>query len=65
MTLCPSLWLCIEMIAYSFAQRGGEMFGKMLFSDLLRWSMYHGDTNERQCSELHMVRKEGGKGKWH
>ena len=25
--------------------------------------MYHGDTNERQCLELHMVRKEGGKGK--
>ena len=22
--------------------------------------MYHGDTNERQRSELHMVRKEGG-----
>ena len=21
--------------------------------------MYHGDTNERQRSELHMVRKEG------
>ena len=66
-TLCPSQWLCIEMIAYSFAQGGGGggMFGKMLFSDLLRWSMYHGDTNERQRSELHMVRKEGGKGKWH
>ena len=25
--------------------------------------MYHGDTNERQRSELHMVRKDGGKGK--
>ena len=24
--------------------------------------MYHGDANERQCSHLHMVRKEG-KGK--
>ena len=23
--------------------------------------MYHGDTNERQRSELHMVRKEGGR----
>ena len=26
--------------------------------------MYHGDTNERQRLELHMVRKERGKGKW-
>ena len=25
--------------------------------------MYYGDTNERQRSKLHMVRKEGGKGK--
>ena len=25
--------------------------------------MYHGDTNERQRSELHMVKREGGKGK--
>ena len=25
--------------------------------------MYHGDTNERQHSELHMLRKEGGKRK--
>ena len=23
--------------------------------------MYYGDTKERQCSELHMVRKEGGR----
>ena len=23
--------------------------------------MYHGDTNERQRSELHVVRKEGGR----
>ena len=30
----------------------------------LRWSMYHGDANERQRSELHMVRKEGGREKW-
>ena len=28
---------------------------------LLRWSMYHGDATERQPSELHMVRKEGGR----
>ena len=26
--------------------------------------MYHGDTNKRQRSELHMVRKEGGREKW-
>ena len=25
--------------------------------------MYHGDTSERQCSELHMVKKEKGKEK--
>ena len=25
--------------------------------------MYHGDTNERQGSELHMVKKEEGKEK--
>ena len=25
--------------------------------------MFHGDTDERQCLELHMVRKEGGMGK--
>ena len=25
--------------------------------------MYHGDTNKRQSSELHMVKKEGGKEK--
>ena len=26
--------------------------------------MYHGDANERQHLELHMVRKQGGRGKW-
>ena len=26
--------------------------------------MYHGGTNERQPSELHMERKEGGREKW-
>ena len=25
--------------------------------------MYHGDINERQRLKLHMVKKEGGKGK--
>ena len=30
-------------------------------STYLRWPMYHGDTNERQLSELHMARKEGRK----
>ena len=32
-----------------------------ILDSLLRWSMYHGDMNERQHSELHMVRKEGGR----
>ena len=31
---------------------------------LWRWPVYHGNANERQATELHMVRKEKGMKKW-